>query len=182
MLLGLTLENRHSLHAQAATPALVQVLVHHGPPPVPLAEREPTLHIPDDVLRHLRRGDGTLLGAPPPLLQPLVLEAAAPHLLKAATARAGGSCGRGCNPSGGGCNPMCGGCTPMCARGCTAIPWHVHVPMACAHGMCSWHVPMACACACVQASTRGCASQRSYASPPTAAVTGKRRCSSPCSG
>jgi hypothetical protein len=115
------------------------------PPPVPLAEREPTLHIPDDVLRHLRRGDGTLLGAPPPLLQPLVLEAAAPHLLKAATARAGGSCGRGCNPSGGGCNPMCGGCTPMCARGCTAIPWHVHVPMACAHGMCPWHVPMACA-------------------------------------
>ena len=45
------------------------------PPPVPPPEREPTLHIPDDVLRHLRRGDSTLLGAPPPL-QPHVLEAA----------------------------------------------------------------------------------------------------------
>ena len=29
----------------------------------------------------------------------------------------------------------------MCARGCTAIPWHVHVPMACAHGMCMCMCP-----------------------------------------
>ena len=58
------------------------------PPSVPPAEREPTLHIPEDVLRHLRRGDGTLLGAPPPPpLQPHVLEAATPRV--------------------GGCNPMC---------------------------------------------------------------------------
>ena len=110
------------------------------PPPVPLAEREPTLHIPDDVLRHLRRGDGTLLGAPPPLLQPLVLEAAAPLAE---------GCNRTCwrlmwqrlQPLGWRLQPHVWRMHPhVCSR------LHSH-PMACAcaHGMCPWHVPMACA-------------------------------------
>ena len=120
------------------------------PPPVPLAEREPTLHIPDDVLRHLRRGDGTLLGAPPPLLQPLVLEAAAPLAE---------GCNRTCwrlmwqrlQPLGWRLQPHVWRMHPhvcsrlhshpmacACAHGMCMCPWHV--PMACAHGMCPWHV------------------------------------------
>ena len=116
------------------------------PPPVPPAEREPTLHIPDDVLRHLRRGDGTLLGAPPPPLQPRVLKAATPRV--------------------GGCNPTCWRLQPHVLGADVveaATPWveaaatwgegcihphaHVHVHVCSrlpAHGMCPGEHPQLC--------------------------------------